>query len=314
LSFVPPKFAREALKMSADNPLHNLAWNEAVLPHNTPIKAGMIALLVIKADLIPQLVGSGFLITAHGDHATAITAAHCFEGIRAILHPNAKHHLTTPQDFLGPPGVLDLQSVKAIYLKDDGTCNTCDVEMGIWDSGKDFATFKIVAPKDQPNLFRDMFMLASDAPAVGEGVAMIGYKMGIEQNADDPSQGQITLELLQRIGIVEELFPEKHFLLKGPAMQTSIAVFSGMSGGLAAKWSVDAPTIQPFGLISHAPEPQPSDPKISGHSVVSMPPLKITKLGDKIQSVELRVDNIGVGEDSRVTVHTAPFDFKETKE
>jgi hypothetical protein len=56
-------------------------WNQAVLERGNPLNAGLLSILVIRDDLPPQLVGTAFLVTANGNHATAVSAAHCFEEV-----------------------------------------------------------------------------------------------------------------------------------------------------------------------------------------------------------------------------------------
>jgi len=66
------------------------AWNEAELQRGDPLNRGLISLLVIKNDLTLALIGTAFIIQAEGSHATAVSAAHCFEQVRKILHPNVR--------------------------------------------------------------------------------------------------------------------------------------------------------------------------------------------------------------------------------
>jgi hypothetical protein len=297
--------------MSEADPLENLEWNEVILDDNAIHKEFMVALVAIKPDRTIKLIGTGFFISAHGDRATVATAAHCFEGIREILHPDAKHHLSALSEFLPPPSEIDLQSVKALYLKDN-LVHTCPLEIAVWDSGTDFASFTISAPDNRSDLFKDIFMLSNDVPTVGDGVAMMGFLMKSKATPESSAEGHISLRPILRIGRDEEVFPERHFMLKGPALQTSIAVFSGMSGGLVARWPANE--IKPFGFVSHAPEPQPTDPKLSGHSVASVFKVDITALGEKKQTVEVRLDNIGVGRDSSKADIVATFGFSEIKD
>jgi hypothetical protein len=131
-------------------------WNQAELEPGDPLNAGLLSLLVIKEDLTPELIGSGFLVTANGDHATAISAAHCFEEARRILHPTPLHHPSTPSEFLPPPEEVDLKHVKAVYVK-EGNAYACPIDIGIWDNQTDLAVFTVSAPDGEPDLFRDFF-------------------------------------------------------------------------------------------------------------------------------------------------------------
>jgi hypothetical protein len=287
-----------------------LMWNQAELPPADPLNAGLLSLMVIKSDLTPQLIGTAFLVTAEGKTATAVSAAHCFEEIRKLLHPNPKHHASALPAFLPPPKEINLKQVKAIYLK-DGNVFACPVEIGIWDSGTDLAVFTVSAPNGESELFRDFFWIDDQVPAVNEGVAMIGFgEMKVLPDASEQSKGMMQRQLLLRIGRVEEVFPEKHYMLKGPCIETSIAVFSGMSGGLVTRWSEQNPQIKPFGFISHAPDPQPYyDRSQSGHSMGAILNAKTISLGDKKQMLQIAAKNIGVGKNMAAPVGNASFEF-----
>jgi hypothetical protein len=270
-------------------------WNQAELERGDALNAGFLSLLVLTDDRTPELIGTAFLVTANGNHATAVTAAHCFEEVRKILKPHPSHHLSTPKDFLPPPEEIELRSVKAIYLKGDRVW-VCSLELGIWDSAIDLAVFTVIAPDDEPDLFKEFFWIDNQIPAVGEEIAMLGF--GEMKVIPDPEPGKGTIQrmLIVRVGRVEDVFPDRHFMLKGPCIQTSIAIFGGMSGGVVARWSGLGTSIKPFAFISHAPDPQPSyDRSQSGHSMASILNARITVLRDAKQILEFKVSDVGVG-------------------
>ena len=287
-----------------------LFWNQAELPPADPLNAGLLSIMVIKSGLTPQLIGTAFLVTAEGKTATAVSAAHCFEGIRQILHPNPQHHASALPEFLPPPKEIDLQQVKAVYLK-DGNVFMCPIEVSIWDSGTDLAVFTVSAPHGESELFRDFFWIDDQVPTVNEGVAMIGFgEMKVLPDSAEQNKGIMQRQLLLRVGRVEEVFPEKHYMLKGACIETTIAVFSGMSGGLVTRWNEQNPQIKPFGFISHAPEPQPSyDRSQSGHSMGAILNAKITPLADQKQLLQIAVKNVGVGKNMATSVSNASFEF-----
>jgi hypothetical protein len=104
-------------------------------------------------------------------------------------------------------------------------------------------------------------------------------------------------------------------MLKGPCIQTSIAIFGGMSGGVVARWSGPNSKIRPFAFISHAPDPQPSyDRSQSGHSMASILNARIKPLGDGKQSLEFAVSNIAVGKDGTKSQLVSSFDFVPSDE
>ncbi|MGD9541570.1 hypothetical protein, partial [Methylocystis sp.] len=270
-------------------------------------------MLVIDEHATPRLVGTAFIVTANGNHATAISAAHCFEEVRKILHPNPLHHASTPPEFLPPPKEIDLKLVKALYLKGENVY-LCPIEIGIWDNATDLATFTVCAPANETELFRDFFWIDDQVPEVGGEVVMIGFgemKVGIDSS--DSRKSTIHRQLLVRLGRVEEVFPESCYMLKGPCIQTTIAIFGGMSGGLLAKWTGASTKIKPFGLIGHAPDPQPThDRSQSGHSIGSILNARIRPLVGERQVLEFIVSNVGVGKDGTKSKLVSSFDFTES--
>src|ERR1700686_3192737 len=131
--------------MTSSAPLHGFLWNQAELPSGDPLHESLVMLLAIHDDLSLQLIGTAFIVRVDGGRATAITAAHCFEEVRKVLHPHSRHHLSTPREFLPPPKEIELKQVKALYTK--GTAiHACAVELAIWDNATDLAVLNIIAP------------------------------------------------------------------------------------------------------------------------------------------------------------------------
>jgi len=134
-----------------------LLWNEAEIPAGDALHSGLVSLLVIKDDLSPELVGTAFLIAADGNRATAITAAHCFDQIRRLLHPHSCHSSSALPEFLPDPKELDLRQVKAVYEVNDRVF-PCSIEQACWDTATDLAIFTILAPKEAPDLFHTLLL------------------------------------------------------------------------------------------------------------------------------------------------------------
>jgi hypothetical protein len=138
--------------MTSSAPLHGFLWNQAELPSGDPLHESLVMLLVIRDDLSVQLIGTAFIVAADGDRATAISAAHCFEEVRKVLHPHSPHHLSTPREFLPEPKEIDLRQVKAVYTKATEVY-VCAVEVAVWDSATDLAALNIIAPDERNELF-----------------------------------------------------------------------------------------------------------------------------------------------------------------
>lgn len=282
--------------MAEINFVENFKWNEVELERGDPIREGLIAIFVIDCNL-PRLIGTAFIVNAGGDHAFAISAAHCFEQVRKVIKPHQIHHHSALKEFLPLEEKIDFSSVKGLFLCGD-TVFACQIEAAIWDNASDLAVLKILAPADNPALFRANFFLDATIPLVGEEVVMIGYgEMKVDPDGDNPNIGKIELRPIVRVGHIEESHADGYFMLKSPCVETSIAICGGMSGGAVARWSNGDGLIRPFAFISHAPEPQPfMDRSLSGRSVASILNMELTPLDNGEQMLSMRVNNIGCGQ------------------
>lgn len=273
-----------------------MLWNEAEIDPGHELHNIFVMLAVIKIDLTPELIGTGFLVTADGNSATAISAAHCFEGIRSILNPHLSHHPSTPSEFLPEPTELELKQVKAFYTK-NGKVFVCPVRIAIWDSATDLATLTIDAPENENDLFKEFLWITDKIPEVGAEVAMFGYG-GMEVDPTEAvGKGIIRRRLIMRVGTIQEIHPEGFYRLKAPCVETTIQIYGGMSGGVVARWSRGS-RIEPFAFISHSMtlgDNHFNDRAVSGHSTGSFLKAKITYLADMKQQIEIEVNNIGVG-------------------
>jgi hypothetical protein len=160
--------------MTRSPPLHGFLWNQAELPGRDPLHQSLAMLVVTRDDLSLQLIGTAFIVAADGRRATAISAAHCFEEVRKVLHPHSPHHLSTPLEFLPPPKEIDLRRVKALYTK-AAEIHACAVELAIWDRATDLAVLNITAPHNDDKFFTTFFWIDDSVPSANDIVAMIGY-------------------------------------------------------------------------------------------------------------------------------------------
>ncbi|KJC52189.1 hypothetical protein UP06_03940 [Bradyrhizobium sp. LTSP857] len=192
-----------------------------------------------------------------------------------------------------------MKHVKAIYMK-DSAAYFCDLGVAIWDVGTDLAVFRIHAPPETPDLFDTFFWLSDDIPAVGDPIVFIGFgEMQVTSDQETLHSGQIARRLVMRVGLVEAVFPDGYYMLKGPCIETSVSIYSGMSGGAVARWRRDG-NIEPFAFISHAPEPQPLlERDKSGHAMGSIINAILKMVGEKKQAVGLRINHAGVGRNSQ---------------
>jgi hypothetical protein len=276
-------------------------WNEAQLERGDRLNRVLLSLLVIRDDprddLRIELVGTAFIIQANRTHAFAVSAAHNFEEVRKILHPNPLHHSSALPEFLPPPSELDLTKVKALYY-DGNTSVLCNLELAAWDRETDYALLFIKTPPHKP-LFNEYLWLDNQIPQVGDHVCMIGLgEMKFTPNIDPVNFGTIERRLVLRVGCVENLYPEGYYMLKAPCVDTSIPAFPGMSGRIVARWTAPNTQIQPFGFISHSPSVSYYDRSISGRSVGAILKMERTAIAEGKQKVGIKINNAGIGRDN----------------
>ena len=205
-------------------------WNEVELQRGDLLNRGLLSLLIIQDNLLPRLVGSAFIVQAGGDRIVAVSATHCFEAIRDILHPDPVHHASALPEFLPVPKEIDLKQVKGVYVC-GASVAICPIEQAWWDRDTDLAIFTVVQPDDGQIDFKE-FLLDNTLPEVGDPVTMVGFgEMAVTPYTSEERKGILQRRLVMRIGYVEEVYRERYCMLNIPCVQTSIAVFPGMSGG-----------------------------------------------------------------------------------
>ena len=76
-------------------PLNGFEWNQAEVEHNDLLNTGLIAIIAFTPDRTPTLIGTGLVIGAFGNHATAITAAHNITEFMTFrhCHPHIKREI-----------------------------------------------------------------------------------------------------------------------------------------------------------------------------------------------------------------------------
>lgn len=272
-----------------------LFWQDYLIERGDPMNRGLAALFVVKSDGSLQLIGTAFIVGAEGHKASALTAAHCFEGIRRVLDPHPPHHHTALPEFLPLPKDVPLERVKALHFNGTGF-SVCQVLEAYWDNKTDFAALSIAAPPDEPELFHASFWVNNAAPEIGEDIVAVGYgEMEVSPHPEQPNRGTMSFRLVARCGKVEAVHLDGHYMLKGPHIQTSVSVFSGMSGGIVARLKGSGTRIEPFALISHAPDPQPTNNEISGQSVAALLKAELTQQVPERQIVKVEVTDVRIG-------------------
>ena len=252
-------------------------WNYAELRADEWDR-GLISLLAIENDGAPQPIGTGFLFGAFGDVAIACTAAHTLAGIKHLQQRRSTHHPTALREFLPQMKPLDISSeaVRALY-REGPTVEMAEVDWALWDEMTDVA---ILAIRSQASAkpFNSAYKLSSDIPDVGQEVAVLGYSSMLADGSKHPSgivEVTVARKLTLMVGRVIAHHLTGHDLCKGPCLETSIPVFSGMSGSpvMPMKKPGVKSAMTPFGVVSYDLESQGShkmDRAVCGSSFVAL--------------------------------------------
>ncbi len=245
-------------------------------------------------------MGSGFLIASDATTAIGVTAAHVFDAIARLQssRPYGSDHLVPAP--LRRPDELDLSPTRLIASTVLGgsppAYAPCTFTSVAWDSTSDVAYFQVKLP-DKCLTPPRYCQIAADAPAVGEVIAVLGYADSAGESVPEPQFGElgrritISQRLVMRVGRVMA-HHVTHVWCRGPCLETSIPIFSGMSGGLVSRFAEGAP-IRAFGVASHDPEPaDPSDKRnreLAGSSIVARLDAQVESIDANTNSVLLRL-------------------------
>jgi len=240
---------------------NGLKWNEAELEPLHPINDLLISILAFDDDLGPHPIGTGFIVAALGELAVGCSAAHNFREIDRIQRPYRLHHPSALAEFLpdSQPLDLDRKRIRALHTS-TGRVDLAVFGWVVWNEKTDIA-----------------FFLDTSVPPKDTEVVVLGYQdMAIEnefRNGPDHGSFQVRERLLMRGGRITDVHMDGFRLCKGPAVETSIPVFPGMSGGPVMRLGKAGEPMRPFGLISSDPyegSTEKMDRSIGGSSIVSL--------------------------------------------
>jgi hypothetical protein len=155
---------------------------------------------------------------------------------------------------------------------------------------------KVNAPSNEIDLFRDMIWIVPRTPKVGDSIALVGIgEMSSDPDPEMPARGQLRRRVVLRGGKVREVCPDRSSLVKGPSVETSIAVFGGMSGGIACNFPEPNARLEAFGFISYsAGSDRLNDRSVCGHTYVSLLRPKVLPSGTSRQVLQFEVTFSGV--------------------
>lgn len=289
--------------------LNGFEWNQAELENLSPLNNGLISIIAFTSDRRPMLIGTAFVIGAYGSSAIAVTAAHNFQEILDTQNPHKRHHPTALPEFLpkAEPINLDKKLVRACCM-DEGRIEMCVFGWAAWDKKADIAIFSLLTQnRENMSFFKSNFVLEDAVPKVGEEVALIGYAdmAVLNEERDGIAYEKFTMkrQLMLRRGLVTHFFPDGHLLCRGPCVETSIPVFSGMSGGLVSRLGIDGEAIKPFGVISSDPyddQARKYDRSIRGASIIALLGTTFVLNAEGQKQAMLKLNEVTVSQNNEV--------------
>lgn len=256
-------------------------WNEAEA--NAEYNRGLLTIMAFDRTNRPHIVGTGFIVGVEQFRAVCVTAAHVFAEVRRLQSPPQRHSLSALPEFLPPPKSIELDSqrVRAISME-GGRPEVLCIDGLVFDEATDIAFFSVVlqCPPGKP-YFTGQFVVDGTPPAVGDYVAVLSYGDQASSSSNRTVDGgqEISVILKRRpvlrVGRVLAHYPDGHRLCRGPCIETSIPVYSGMSGGPAMHYGMTGSTMTPFGLVCSDPDwdgESKQDRSIEGHSILAILP------------------------------------------
>lgn len=270
-----------SIRLAMDSPLLGFAWNRLETASN--FEAGIFT--VIARDHVGEFhaVGTGFIVsTAPSEgRSLGVTAAHVLDEVRRLQRgPHDRSHPSTPPEFRPAERPIDLSLEGLLIVATIEGQHACfEVEGLAFDAAADIGLLAL-----KPQTKRE----TRDVPrefAVDQGLPEVGQFVGVATYADlkceTPAPGRFTLTRspVVRIGRVLSVFPDGQRLCRGPCFETSIPLFSGMSGGAVFLWGDEGP-VRAMGLVCCDPDldgPQKDDRAHEGRSLIAQ--LPVTDLG-----------------------------------
>lgn len=264
--------------ITKEDPLGDFAWNQAEA--DPGFYHGLIA-IVTFTERGPVAVGTGFIISSDGNKATAVTAAHVLSEIRRLQSGEPRHNPTALEMFLPPPKLIDVDRSKLRAMCRDGDKAQLLIVTGlVFDERTDIGILTL-ATQDaaESTVPLHEFVVGNRVPQVGELICVLSF--GDLGTDDFENQGQgfkfsLSLRPILRTGRVLAYYPDGNRLCKGPCIETSIPVYSGMSGGPAFAFTASG-SIRPIALVCSDPDEdgdQKDDRTHVGASILALLPTR----------------------------------------
>ncbi|WP_202731581.1 S1 family peptidase [Achromobacter xylosoxidans] len=273
--------------MSADSspPLFNFKWNQSPLPASSG--NNLLVIMATDREGNRSAVGTAFVVNNSDDGrtATCMTAAHVFSEVHRLQNKPTRYNPTALAEFLPRPALVDINPklVRAIGVVGERV-EAATIEGVTYDEATDIALFDVKLQDSSPDgFFCGRFQISDDLPGVGELVCVLSFAgLALEENEDfrdEGYMGTLSRQLMFRAGRVLAHYPTGQRLCKGPCIETSIPVFSGMSGGPLVRFNTEGPMVV-CALVSSDPDPDGDDKNnrdIEGRSIFAALPVRVTE-------------------------------------
>jgi Trypsin-like peptidase domain len=258
------------------DPLFGFEWNQLDAP--TEIREGLFAVVAKTVDGRFHAVGTGFVVRALNDAALAISAGHVFAEIQNLQQRHEQRsHGTTPQEFSPPRRPIEVSlSGLAMVTGAEPSAVVCQVESLAFDEFGDVGVVHLRPQGLHAAMFplRE-FLLEDEPPMVGQLVCVASY-INLACHSDGPGHFQLQRQAILRVGKVLNVFPTGQRLCRGPCFETSIPIYSGMSGGPVFHYDTSG-AVRVLGLVCSDLDldgPTKDDRAIRGQSLMAQLPVK----------------------------------------
>lgn len=248
------------------------------------LQRGMLTLIAFNDEGVPFGLGTAFIVSRNDRVAVCVTAAHVFTEVRRIQSPPQRYVPSALPEFLPPPRAIDLsqQKIRAIAIEGDRV-EALIVDGAIIDEVRDIAVFRVALQnEDMPAFFSAEFEADDKVPAAGDMVCVLSYgelsTFDFETDGAMKRQFKMGRRLVLRVGRVIASYPNGHRLCRGPCIETTVPVYSGMSGGPVFSFGNPGDPIRPFGLVCSDPDqdgPVKRDRSQAGSSIISLLPCQV---------------------------------------
>lgn len=283
-------------KENPESPLMGLYWNEAEGDNNN-FRKGLLTIIAHDLENRPHAIGTGFVIDVNGTQAIAVTAAHVFNEVRRLQTPPSRHSQSALSEFLPPPKAIDIdRKLLRVVCVEEGVVESTIIEWLCFDEDSDIAIFSIALQnRTKRSFFISKFDLDNSIPSIGDLVCILSYGNldlnSFKQENNEKWSYKLSQRPILRIGTVLNYHPNGTRLCRGACIETSIPVYSGMSGGLVCRYGSVGTAIRAIGLVCSDPDPDTENKEnrnIEGRSIIALLPCQI-KEEDGKEKVRLKI-------------------------